>query len=489
MGFHIIEEENLAYVQELIEEGNNLDLHIHPIEKETLQLQNIVTRMIFDDSLIGGEERFSRNKSFSRKFKILLGAERTRYMRKGFLSNLSRRFSERQLSNISQENPYPSFDFLNLKYTYKDLKLLESSQESLDFACEKISNLHLSGDLDLKGFVHIMQKSEKIANKSNRKLFDQNSLLTESENKKERRRINFLEKIEQRSINRACDSVESFYKSIDRLIEEQKSHEICKSLLLEEKRQKKPSQKKAKVRGKKKRVVSSYSSEETCSSEESSVQISKEEKTNAANISDRRAQNFILHPRVLRWQAARSLQEIRFFSDKLSGEIVRPYQSLSEKELLWQKRRHNLAEVVENILSNPDYEGLYYFPTDRGYGLAAELREGGESSESEFGYVYLGVDKASKVVYHCFFEPLESLNRSKRQIISSPQEFQKIKESINMQAEYAWEIQRNRRRVSDCRFFEEPMQNSEKPPCLRLEYADGYQLRIYPLQRREEARA
>ncbi len=115
--------------------------------------------------------------------------------------------------------------------------------------------------------------------------------------------------------------------------------------------------------------------------------------------------NFFKNPRgqqlsrVTRW-STESVCEIRQFSDiDPSGEQIWRYRELSEEEVLIQRAYHYLPGT-ERLLTRPDFRDTYAFPTERGYGMVAQLSL---NNKDQQGLLYIGIDKTN-TVFHQYFE-------------------------------------------------------------------------------------
>lgn len=106
------------------------------------------------------------------------------------------------------------------------------------------------------------------------------------------------------------------------------------------------------------------------------------------------------HPRVQRW-ATEKVHMIRNFADYRDKQQIFHYKQLSSEAILEQRARHFLPGV-ERLLKEP-YRSLYTFPTNRGYGVNAQLEYKGVKQE---GHVYFGI-KEDQIVFHKYFESAE----------------------------------------------------------------------------------
>jgi hypothetical protein len=105
------------------------------------------------------------------------------------------------------------------------------------------------------------------------------------------------------------------------------------------------------------------------------------------------------HPRIKRWKKNDPASIRKFEDTDQSGKVYR-YRDLNDEQIFEQRIRHYLPGT-EQILSHDAYRDIYAFPTDRGYGLVAQLAY---NQERHNGVLYFGVDKKSHYVFHKYFK-------------------------------------------------------------------------------------
>jgi hypothetical protein len=111
------------------------------------------------------------------------------------------------------------------------------------------------------------------------------------------------------------------------------------------------------------------------------------------------------HSRVRRWLNLNPsrVEEVRAFTDRRDGQIVRLYEARSESELLEQLTHHGYSPLVERILNSPELQEKYCLKTEGGLALFVELIY--PSKRVERGVLSLGID--GKLCYHRKIDPKE----------------------------------------------------------------------------------
>jgi hypothetical protein len=90
----------------------------------------------------------------------------------------------------------------------------------------------------------------------------------------------------------------------------------------------------------------------------------------------------------------------QFWDRNKHGDLVQRYLGMSDEKIEVQRAFHYLPGI-EKILVNTDHRRIYTFPSDKGYGIFAELIV---NKENYNGTIYFGIGMEDKVVFHKYFE-------------------------------------------------------------------------------------
>lgn len=107
-------------------------------------------------------------------------------------------------------------------------------------------------------------------------------------------------------------------------------------------------------------------------------------------------------PRVTRWLTKDTDQIRQFVDTSMEGDALKHYEHLSDEEILEQRARHYLPGT-ERLLMEPEFRNKYTFPTNRGYGMLAQLAFNQTKTN---GILYIGIDN-SLIVFHKYFEDVQ----------------------------------------------------------------------------------
>lgn len=167
------------------------------------------------------------------------------------------------------------------------------------------------------------------------------------------------------------------------------------------------------------------------------------------------------HPRIHRWKTM-DVQEIRNFKDNnANGEKIQHYKDLADQEIFEQRVRHYLPGT-EHVLKDPFYRNIYAFPTDRGYGMVAQLTH---HKKTVNGVLYFGIDKTD-FVFHKYFEDTNFMQKVRNIFQDKKSTFQEQIDS-NGQWESTGDFNLD---VSD-------------DGVLQFHYSDDHALEVYPLSK------
>ncbi|WP_068467062.1 hypothetical protein [Candidatus Protochlamydia phocaeensis] len=123
------------------------------------------------------------------------------------------------------------------------------------------------------------------------------------------------------------------------------------------------------------------------------------------------------YSRVRRWKT-KNPGEIRFFIDHdAEGKQILRYRDLTDEQILEQRARHFLPGI-ERLLKDPQICKIYGFPTDRGYGLIAQLYF---NQNYHNGVIYFGVDERN-AIFHKYFEERQFSDVKKNIFLDEQQE-------------------------------------------------------------------
>nr|NGX51376.1 hypothetical protein [Chlamydiota bacterium] len=223
-----------------------------------------------------------------------------------------------------------------------------------------------------------------------------------------------LEGIRSRRIRR--ELIEEFISTTKGLhsyiLEQERAKEAAKSLILDEKRALEKQKPKPLKPRKERPFVRTFPHENISPIEES---VTRDIVAPLPIIPTMRTlfhsdRMFTLDFRMGRW-VIKDWILINKFGDVKEGKIIYPYKKMTEtmnpkqeRRYLKQQRRYHCALVFAEILADSSKEGKYYFETKTGYAFRVQLThlENGVKVE-EWGTVYLGINKKTNRIYHCYF--------------------------------------------------------------------------------------
>ena len=172
------------------------------------------------------------------------------------------------------------------------------------------------------------------------------------------------------------------------------------------------------------------------------------------------AKSYKIHQRIHRWKT-NDLNVIRGFKDYPGGVEVQAYTDLDDEDLQFQRMSHLIPGP--QALLGPKNENSYYFKTERGFSMLAELVLSDKAGHFEFGYVSIGIG-SDNIIFHQHFTPMnptEIENFYHTPEIASPPKTESTDE-FQIKGDYSYEVLLNK--VVEFRFP-----------------GESHKLRIYPL--------
>ena len=125
------------------------------------------------------------------------------------------------------------------------------------------------------------------------------------------------------------------------------------------------------------------------------------------------------HPRISRWKTS-DVNKIREFIDTRSdGTKFMRHADLNPEEIQEQHARHYVPGTERLLLDN-DFRKRYAFPTNRGYGMLAQLSFNGIKTN---GILYIGIDD-NKIVFHKYFEDVQFSTSTKNWLVDNEESHQ-----------------------------------------------------------------